>query len=308
MMGPLKKILFAALCILLLTGGSKMAQIWISGSSASLNGNASISATIDQLQQPDSAYTFFFRLDGAPWVDNGQNPTITFSGLSTDVQYTISGQVLHAGTFYQIGSVSYTVPTPLQPPPTPTNFMASAGINSVQLMWNPSPGMVNYYSVSLSNGASATVYTNAITFSGLSENTTYTATLYAVNDQGSSGTTSVTFTTDSTPGPVRPANWSWTTAEMNALNSGGNVSVITAARWNAFVSRMNEFRTYKGLSSYPGQVGSDKILYASLFRSVAVGIDYMRSLPTQSLKTVQTGQSLYGSYIIELTNTLNAIP
>lgn len=86
------------------------------------------------------------------------------------------------------------------------------------------------------------------TFPGLSPSTTYVANAGTVSGITTSWIGAQQFTTPSDGGgggTTRPANWSW----WSAIYSGGPVR-ISAGEWNAFCTRINEFRAYRGLSNY----------------------------------------------------------
>jgi hypothetical protein len=51
--------------------------------------------------------------------------------------------------------------------------------------------------------------------------------------------------------PTRPSDWNWSSLASSAYTNGlPTVVLLNASDWNNFCSKINEFRSYKGLSSY----------------------------------------------------------
>lgn len=111
----------------------------------------------------------------------------------------------------------------------------------------------------------------------------------------------------------RPETWSWTSDEADAFASHGSVKRLTAARWNAFLTRINETADYCNSTSKVGSgsfMGSDKILYAASFNAVRSTIDSLCTLKSVSgtgLSSVSTGGTIYGSYFTSLSAALNRV-
>lgn len=103
---------------------------------------------------------------------------------------------------------------------------------------------------------------------------------------------------------ARPFDWSWVTTV-----SQGSAINLTAAEWNSFTSRINEFRKYSGLSEYSFTTavsGSTKI-EASICNQAYTAIEailYHGTLPTKLV----SGGLLYASFFNGLKDALNAIP
>lgn len=93
--------------------------------------------------------------------------------------------------------------------------------------------------------AAQTVETTSltVTVSGLEPDTTYVFNYYGKNSYGTGPymANGVSATTLSD----RPYNWAW----WSTVSSGGDIS-LSAGEWNAFCTRINEFREYKGLAQY----------------------------------------------------------
>lgn len=122
----------------------------------------------------------------------------------------------------------------------------------------------------------------------------------------------------------RPGYFYWTTAEKNAFNGKGATTILTAARWNAFVDNINEILRYKGLTSATlnselygvvqgtymndfikqakGVSGND--FTANQFNIVRHSIGTMKST---GISTKYSGDEVIGSEFITLQDKLNEV-
>ena len=107
-----------------------------------------------------------------------------------------------------------------------------------------------------------------------------------------------------------PSAWSWTSAETTAFNNHGAFDELTAARWNAFVDKINEVCAAAGsswLTNYSTVAGakasSGGALTANKFNSVKFNIG---SRISTGIADVSAGSTVYGSYFITLENKLNS--
>jgi len=87
-----------------------------------------------------------------------------------------------------------------------------------------------------------------------------------------------TFSTKTQAAPTRPRDWQWTSTV-----SAGSPIRISAAEWNNFCSRINEFRRYKSLSNYS-------------FTTVYSGTPISATIVNQAVSAIK-GISGYGSYL-----------
>jgi len=130
------------------------------------------------------------------------NLTTTFSGLTAGTAYTISivSKTL-GGT-----SIPATITTsPGSVPDPPTNLIATPADTSASITWTPPTGNVTEYSVKIQPGSSLltqTVNTPYASFTGLTNGTQYTFTVYAKNPVGLSQGVGVTTTPATLPGKV----------------------------------------------------------------------------------------------------------
>lgn len=100
----------------------------------------------------------------------------------------------------------------------------------------------------------ATIISTNQSLSLLKNGSTYNIKVYAVNKRDEiSSPKEIVITIPGTQS--RPDNWYWTTDVENLDNikvneANNTASLITAIEWNSLCSRVNEFRKYRGLSSY----------------------------------------------------------
>lgn len=98
---------------------------------------------------------------------------------------------------------------------------------------------------------------------------------------------------------ARPSNWTW-----HSSKTSGSVVNLTAAEWNSFVIRINQFRIYKSLSNYNfTTVSSGTPIRASQLNEARSAISSMTSVPAQAV----TGSTATASFINALSNSLNAV-
>lgn len=145
------------------------------------------------------------------------------------------------------------------------------------------------------------------TFSGLNPATTHTvgARVWYKTVSGGSYDASVALTDEifSTLAPTRPTNFSWSTSKT----SGGAFN-LTSTQWNNFTTKINEFRTYKGMpntSFTTAYLGSS--FSAAIYNQARTSIGQISgagTLPAQGY----TGSLIYASYLNDLVSALNAIP
>lgn len=180
-------------------------------------------------------------------------------------------------------------------------------IDGLSYLWDTD--QYNYAYVAVNGNSTSPVYppspigsgytTGWGSISGLQPNTTYTAYGYVNTPSGTYATGSYTFTT--LP-PPRPSNFSWTYSKT----SGGDFNLL-ASEWNNLISKVNDFRQYKGLSSYSFTTASSGADFAAFYFNQAVTAISAMSPPTSSPSSVSSGQDIYASYLNGLVDSLNSI-
>ncbi len=102
------------------------------------------------------------------------------------------------------------------------------------------------------------------------------------------------------PAGSRPEDWSWS----GIIWSGCPLENLTAAAWNRFTARVNEFRTYAGNGAYSfTQAVSGQTPLVTLFSEAEAAIR-----GTTGHGTVPTGRELSMTYFDGLASALNAVP
>lgn len=163
-------------------------------------------------------------------------------------------------------------------------------------------GSGNPYATRYINWAYDTSLNTTVTFVNLTPNATYNiratvtrnATMYTYNRTLTGGNMEVIYEI------ARPDNWEW-----NTPKSSGNLFSMSATEWNAFATRINQFREYKGWGKYEftnAQPGG--YFYFQMFNETKAAIDAMA---TTGVGTVMKGSYVSANDLNILRNTLNVI-
>jgi len=200
----------------------------------------------------------------------------------------------------------------------------SADTSSITLNFSGFSGnwtrVVVQYSTDLSYGTTVNIDypSTSTTINSLSSDTEYNFKVSIYYDNGgaiyavdSSGNTDYLYFSKSTT-PVRPSNWSWTTTIVQGGDlysvSGKNLYVMPATEWNAFTTRINDFRHYCDLSDYSfTSISSDSDFTADVFNEVCEAIDDCNPItfvPTD----VNAGEDISASLLNGIKDSLNSIP
>lgn len=131
---------------------------------------------------------------------------------------------------------------------------------------------------------------------------TYKVRVFIVNSSGRVSETS-SWITVYVPEKQRPSNFSWTYAKT----SGGNFN-LTAAEWNAFTARINEFRDYCDLSSYGFTTAyANNTFTAAMYRQARTAIQAIDGYGTY-IPYVYSGDEITAYMMNILVSELNSIP
>ena len=106
----------------------------------------------------------------------------------------------------------------------------------------------------------------------------------------------------------RPSSWSWTsTVKQGSAASSGGSAYLTAVEWNNFTARINEFRSYKNLStiSFVAAVKGQPMTAAqvNVARSAINDMKPSTAVPAAVVK----GTAVTAAFINGLKNSLNSI-
>jgi hypothetical protein len=226
---------------------------------------------------------------------------ITVSGLSSGTTYWIE---VKAGNGTGNGPASATTATTTTPP-SPSNLQTTPTSNSVVLTWDALSGASSYSAEIYLQGGSTPVKSSysftgtTVSFSGLTPNIDYTAKVYA--DIGVAS-----YKGFKTSANSRPSNWSWVSlVSSRATNPNSTyngvipLAIVNASEWNDFTTRINQFRTYKGLGM-------------ATFTSASSGGAFTPTMYSQAVNAIspmatvnQTGG--FYSKLVALKNALNSI-
>lgn len=227
----------------------------------------------------------------------------TITGLNASTSYTINVYVDGVGF---LGSKTFNTN------PLPTFTIDAVTSNSVTITvkgFVPNERVrfqVKQYSnsstaVDMDYNVNATTLTK--TYSGLKPNTVYYADIQLNQSLwlgGSSITDGKRFVTLAEN--TRPANWSWS----STIEKGKPIKV-TAVEWNNFCTRINKFRTYKGLTTYNFTTVSKGMSISATIvnqaRTAINGITGHGTLPSKAA----SGGAITASFFNMLKNALNAI-
>lgn len=249
--------------------------------------------------------------------------SVTLDNLEYGVRYYVSVKAVNTS-----GSSAYSSENPATTLPSiPTISSSAYTTTTITIQLTDMIGNWDYVTVWYSPNGGGTWYSSNITYgnssivlSGLSTGTQYTikaSSFYTLDGSTleSYNYSNILYITPSAN--VRPSNFIWTTS----IASGGNIHsfdntlrymyIVTATEWNSFTTRINAFRTYKGLSTTSfTTVSRNTTFTASIYneaRNAIAGLSaYFTNNPTLP-PTVSTGTRIYASYFTNLSNALNSI-
>lgn len=164
---------------------------------------------------------------------------------------------------------------------------------------------LNYFRFSINGTSEKVTYVSGTwadadhTFTGLSPGTTYSIEVRVVDAAGNWTSITRNVTTEAR---TRPSSWSW----YSSKSSGGTFN-LGAEEWKNFFNRINDFRSYKGWSSYSYTnpiVGGDYT--ASMYNQARNAINTM-SPPTSIPVYRNSGDIVYAYDINRLRDSLNSI-
>lgn len=271
-------------------------------------GTGSIKCTYSATNVSD--YDIYYRVSGGTWqmVDDVGTTSYTITGLT--IGYTYEVYLLCYG--YSLNSTESTHITltlaAKDPPSITLNSVTqpTIGVGTVNLS----------YTVSNASGATYTAYyiqtggsswssktsssSTTCQITGLTVGVEYKFYVHVENDDGQARDSN---TITKTIGSNRPSDWAWT----NVHSAGSKCTTLTATEWNSFMSRINEFRVYKGLSNYSfTTVSKGDTFTADIFNAAKTAISEISGhgdMPTSAT----AGGTVYWTRIDALRTALNAV-
>jgi hypothetical protein len=305
-------------------GGSTSGSVACGGGSDPVPGNVpAFSGTVGHTTMEVSwnAATYatsynYWLFRGATYIDSGNQASRTYSrtGLLPGEfhLFMVEGKN-SSGTSPQTTSWAFETTSPALPGTPGTPIFSEIGSDRVTCTWGAATG-ADSYDWQLRRGEiideSRTHWVERYAFfAGLLAGTTYTLRIWGRNAGGLSlNYSSASFTT---LGGARPANWTWTSAELTAFDGNGNFNTLTASRWNEFLNRINAFAQYKGISLMSSQLErtSGQPLTAFIFNTVCSKINEIpgASLALDPYRNRVTGNTVVGSYFKTMASELNKI-
>ena len=245
-----------------------------------------------------------------------------FTGLRADTSYYFEAQFLNInGTEVGLVGGNYSTKrddTPTKPSTPGTISYSGISTDSVTVSCSSVSRADGYNLYRNINGSASWVnYRSYSSFyvTGLSADTSYKYGISAENDGGESDISwGSTFTTDS-DAPTRPNNWAWefTISSGNPFYQQGlatrSIYLMRAAHWNAFTSRINGFREYRGLVSYSFTSASTSTTEIGIRNCINQAIDAINSmLPSyQKMNNVYSGDDVSASIFTNMRDKLNSI-
>ena len=270
-----------------------------------------------------------------PAPSQPSNITATYSGMNATISWTKGSYanqtaIKFNGQTYYTANSSYTVTLPSKGSYYDIE-LASINVNSVYSSWkyggslyitavpipgNPSGIMVSYSgttaTISWTKGSNTsytdvwntndnthgTTTNSSWSFNVPSRGVSYTFKLASVNSDG------VSSSWITVPNIYVPVNFS---GSLYKTASNGNY-VVDTAKWVSFATRVNEFRSYKGLSQYSysyltnAQNGNN--FMATYFNEM---INSMSGLGLTGLYTKTSGDNILKSYFDNMVSKLNSI-
>ena len=257
--------------------------------------------------------------------------SVTFSGLNPGTSYTASVTFYNGSGYVASTSGTFTTLAPSDTtPPTVSNVNLTAipvtnGYN-VKMTWaaydnvgivkhwlyRSSPNTQNYVSVGYDVSGSAREFTFTTDADGnlFQSGKTYYFRVRAVDAAGNistqdSGTKSIYISA------TRPQNWEW----EYTITQGGNFYSVSnktaylmrASHWNAFTSRINEFRIYKGKTVYSFNTATSGMSGSAVTTCVNQAINAINELldAQYRIDNVSAGQKITANTFLAMRNRLN---
>ncbi|WP_410767808.1 hypothetical protein [Fontibacillus sp. BL9] len=246
---------------------------------------------------------FYFYLDGTSvGVGYGSSVTRTFSNLIPGKTYSLG---VKAFDIYNNDSsmTSYSVTTKSNPPPNIDLWYATQiGTNSITMYVSASDdeGVAGYWF--FLNNASVTPTNEGsgrYTFKNLMPDTSYN---FGVKAYDGYSAQSVMSTYTMRTKKNRPVNFDWDTAKYT-----GSSFNVTANEWNRLCNKINEFRSYIGLTNVAFTSVSKGTSFKASYYNELVNAIKAISPPTSAPNVRDAGDTVYASDINKLRESLNSI-
>jgi len=274
-----------------------------SGSASAGNGSATVTAYFDST----ASYVEAYIVPNTRTISSSGGST-TFTGLNNGQTYTPFIRTYRTSTglysdWVQLNSITPSVPA--NPSPPSISYSATNTTVTTNVTFGANTHHVNVYIAGASIPTLVLYANGSVTHTGLTSGTTYTVYYQAWDSTETYGSGPANYTIKTTGG-TRPTNFSgW-----GVTVATGQPFIITATKWLAFQTKINEFRIYKGLQSYGFTTGSyvvtDQPFYYWLANQARTAISDM-SPPTSVPSAVVSGGDCTASWFNGIVNSLNSV-
>lgn len=232
--------------------------------------------------------------------------TMYWGGLSPDTLYTVEVQSHNPSNDIPYSGWRSTTGRTLSPtqPDVPTNLTGEAiSSSSIKFSWDRVSG-AQYYELRIVSPISVTynVYGTTYTATGLSSDTQYMFQIRTVDTSKDVPYSLWTGYRYARTLKGKPPDWGWDRSIVS-----GNSFDLKYSEWNGFTDRINEFRSYKGLTEYNfTNVSRGETFYASYFNQARIAINTMNP-PTTIPPVVNSGEDATAYLFNRIMNSLNSI-
>jgi hypothetical protein len=258
----------------------------------------------------------------SPWIDMSSGSTLTaeFTSVYDNQQVRVRVQCKNdGGESLWSDYTSYITISNRTAPSTPGSFTEPSGTiyqnTDFTVTWG-AVSEISYYRLQKShnNGVSwdysYIIYTNS-TIANAESNNQVKFRVMCYDAQGNYSTyrESINYTVEQS---LRPNNWYWSYNIVsggdvyNTIMSGNTIYayIIPATEWNNFTNRINQFRTYKGLSNYSfTSVSSDNNFTHTIINQAVTAINAMGF----SISSLSSGVDVPASVFIQMRDSLNSL-
>lgn len=257
-----------------------------------------------------SSYNIRARRRGSSdsWIDvNTSSTSYTFTSLNSSTEYEVQIRAYSSSydTYWSLWSgLRYaSTPAPTQPD-VPSGLTGEAiSSSSIAFSWDRVTG-AQYYELRIVSPISVTynVYGTSYTATGLSSDTQYMFQIRTVDNSKDDPYSLWTGYRYARTLKGKPSDWGWDRSIVS-----GNSFDLKYSEWNRFTDKINEFRSYKGLTDYSfTSVSRGETFYASYFNQARIAINTMNP-PTTIPPVVNSGEDATAYLFNRIMNSLNSI-
>jgi hypothetical protein len=180
--------------------------------------------------------------------------TAAFTATATTHTLSFVGTDTHGGdnTIF-LDNVSFVITAP---PVVPTGLAAAGGLQQVSLTWKATPGAASY-GIERATGSgsfvtlAATTNTPTFTDTGLSDGTTYSYSVFAMNSAGSSGASNVVTATPQAP-PITAAELAPPNMTFSSGSGAASFSIVSSVTGHGYQLQCTDDLVSANWQNVPG--------------------------------------------------------